>query len=78
MKRFKDYINNAAPLSQEEWEEAVFGVEISEVLKQVNGKWAIVSKKTGKPLAYYDGEGKPPHEWFVKQERRIQFFKHRG
>ena len=37
MKRFKDYIH-AAPLSQEEWEEAVFGVEISEVLKQVDGK----------------------------------------
>ena len=51
MKRFKDYIH-AAPLSQEEWEEAVFGVEISEVLKQVDGKWALVSKKTGKPLAY--------------------------
>ena len=77
MKRFKDYMH-AAPLSQEQWEEAVFGVEISEVLKQVDGKWALVSKKTGKPLAYYDGEGKPSDEWVAKQERRIQFFKHKG
>lgn len=75
MKHFKDYIHGAI-LSEEEWEEAVFGVEISEVLKQVGGKWALVSKKTGKPLAYYDGEGKPSDEWVAKQERRIQFFKH--
>ncbi len=46
------------------------------MLKQVNGKWALVSKKTQRPLAYYKGEGKPSDEWIAKQERRIQFFKH--
>lgn len=46
------------------------------MLKQVNGKWALVSKKTQRPLAYYRGEGKPSDEWVTKQERRIQFFKH--
>ena len=46
------------------------------MLKQVNGKWALVSKKTQRPLAYYKGEGKPSNEWVAKQERRIQFFKH--
>lgn len=46
------------------------------MLKQVNGKWALVSKKTQRPLAYYKGEGKPSDEWVAKQERRIQFFKH--
>ena len=46
------------------------------MLKQVNGKWALVSRKTQRPLAYYKGEGKPSDEWVSKQERRIQFFKH--
>jgi len=77
MKRFKDFIQGTS-VSQEEWEEDVYGPELVEVLKQVDGKWALVSKKTGRPLAYYDGEGKPSDEWVVKQERRIQYFKHRG
>jgi hypothetical protein len=45
------------------------------VLKQVNGKWALVSRKTQRPLAYYKGEGKPSDEWVKKQEARIQMFK---
>ncbi len=77
MKRFKDFIQGTT-VSQEEWEEDVYGPELLEVLKQVDGKWALVSKKTGRPLAYYDGEGKPSDEWVAKQERRIQYFKHRG
>ena len=49
---------------------------MAEVLKQVGGKWAIVSKSKGTPLAYYKGEGKPDKEWLDKQEQRIQYFKH--
>lgn len=45
------------------------------MLKQVDGKWALVSKKTQRPLAYYRGEGKPSDEWVSKQESRIQMFK---
>lgn len=48
------------------------------MLRQVNGKWALVSKTTQRPLAYYKGEGKPSEEWVKKQEARIQFFKHGG
>ena len=48
------------------------------MLKQVNGKWALVSKSTQRPLAYYKGEGKPSDEWVASQEREIQYFKHRG
>lgn len=48
------------------------------MLKQVNGRWALVSKTTQRPLAYYKGEGKPSEEWVKKQEARIQFFKHGG
>jgi hypothetical protein len=36
------------------------------------------SKKTGKPLRYYKGEGKPSDEWVADQERQIQYFKHVG
>lgn len=48
------------------------------MLKQIDGKWALVSKKTHRPLAYYRGEGKPSEEWVHKQEARVQFFKHGG
>lgn len=74
MKKFKQYIQSA-PISQDEWEEEVYGPEILETLQQVDGKWALVSKKTGRPLAYYKGEGKPSDEWVAQQERRIQYFK---
>tara|TARA_Y100001938_G_scaffold135020_1_gene196163 strand:- start:10726 stop:11157 length:432 start_codon:yes stop_codon:yes gene_type:complete len=47
------------------------------MLKMVKGKWAIVSKEKEKPLAYYDGEGKPDEEWVKKQEKRIQYFKNK-
>jgi len=45
------------------------------MLKLVNGRWALVSKKTLRPLAYYKGEGKPSDEWVKKQEQRIEYFK---
>jgi hypothetical protein len=45
------------------------------MLKQVNGQWALVSKTTQRPLAYYKGEGKPSEAWVNKQEARIQYFK---
>lgn len=48
------------------------------MLRQINGKWALVSKTTLRPLAYYKGEGKPSEEWVKKQEARIQSFKHGG
>jgi hypothetical protein len=51
---------------------------LNERLTKVNGKWALVSRKTGRPLAYYKGEGKPGPDWVSKQEKRIQFFKHGG
>jgi hypothetical protein len=46
------------------------------MLKQTGGKWAFVSRKTQRPLAYYRGEGKPSEEWVQKQEARVQYFKH--
>lgn len=45
------------------------------MLKLVDGRWALVSRKTQRPLAYYKGEGKPSDEWVAKQERRIHMFK---
>ena len=48
------------------------------MLKKIDGKWALVSKKTNKPLVYYKGVGKPDDEWVKEHEKRIQFFKHKG
>lgn len=48
---------------------------ISEELKEVDGKWALVSKKSGRPLRYYKGEGKPGDEWVKSQEKSVQYFK---
>ncbi len=75
--KFKQYVEGTT-LSQDEWEELVYGPEILEMLQMVDGRWALVSKKTKRPLAYYKGEGKPSDEWLADQERRIQYFKHRG
>ena len=56
-----------------------FKAYISEVLKQVDGKWALVSKKNPKKvLQYYKGDGKPSQEWVDSVERRVQYFKHKG
>lgn len=52
---------------------------ISERLKKVNGKWALVSKDDpNRVLQYYHGPKgkKPSEEWVKKVERRIQMFKH--
>lgn len=51
---------------------------INEHLTKVNGRWALVSKKTGRPLRYYKGEGKPSDEWVKSQEKSIQYFKNMG
>jgi hypothetical protein len=48
------------------------------MLVQKDGRWAFVSRKTRRPLAYYRGEGKPSEEWVRKQEQRVQYFKHLG
>jgi len=74
MKKFKHFIQGTT-VSQEEWEEDVYGPELIETLKQVDGRWALVSKKTGRPLRYYKGEGKPSEEWIAQQEKEIQYFK---
>ena len=47
---------------------------IVETLKKVKGRWALVSKTTGKPLQYYHGSGHPSKEWVAKVERRVHSF----
>ena len=49
--------------------------EISETLKKVNGKWALVSRQDPKKvLQYYHGAGHPSKEWISKVERRVHSF----
>ena len=47
---------------------------INEVLKKVDGRWALVSKVNGRPLQYWGH--KPSGDEVNKVERRIQYFKH--
>jgi hypothetical protein len=49
-------------------------LSVNETLKRVNGKWALVSKSTGRPLQYYHGSGHPSKEWVSKVERRVHSF----
>lgn len=51
---------------------------MDERVARVGGRWALVSRKTGRPLQYYHGKDRPSPEWVKKVERRIQYFKHRG
>ena len=48
-----------------------------EYLRKIHKRWAIVSKKEGRPLVYFKGDGRPSKEWVEKQERRINYFKHK-
>ena len=48
---------------------------ISETVKKVHGKWALVSKSNPKKvLQYYHGKDYPSKEWIAKVERRIHSF----
>ena len=48
-----------------------------EYLRKIHKRWAIVSKREGRPLVYFKGDGRPSKEWVEKQERRINHFKHK-
>jgi hypothetical protein len=48
-----------------------------EYLRKIHKRWAIVSKREGRPLVYFKGDGKPSKDWVEKQERRINYFKHK-
>jgi len=63
-----------------EIKEAVRAQGIDEMLRKVDGKWALVSKSNpDKVLQYYrGGDERPSRAWVDKVERRVQYFKHRG
>jgi hypothetical protein len=49
--------------------------KVDETLKQVQGRWALVSKSNPKKvLQYYHGVGRPSDEWVSKVERRVHAF----
>ena len=48
---------------------------VTETLKKVKGRWALVSRKNPKKvLQYYHGSGHPSKEWVSKVERRVHSF----
>lgn len=63
--------------TEQEVEEISENLQLVEYLRKIHKRWAIVSKSEGKPLVYFKGEGKPSKEWVKKQERRINYFKHK-
>lgn len=52
--------------------EIIVEQQITEFLRKIHKRWAIVSKREGRPLVYYKGDGKPSVEWVERQERRIK------
>lgn len=50
-------------------------LDAEDVLKKYvvkkDGKWALISKSTGRVLKYYDGTDKPSVEWVDEQLKRI-------
>jgi nicotinamide mononucleotide adenylyltransferase len=61
----------------EEYNEEEEAANLLEYLRKIHKRWAIVSKKGGRPLVYFKGDGKPSKDWVEKQERRINYFKHK-
>ena len=75
LKSWNEYFNlikDAYSKTNEDTEEP-----LEEMLKQVKGKWALVSRHDPKKvLQYYHGHGKPSEDWVKKVEHRVQAFKH--
>jgi len=63
--------------ASEEYNEEEEAANLLEYLRKIHKRWAIVSKKGGRPLVYFKGDGKPSKDWVKKQERRINYFKHK-
>jgi hypothetical protein len=61
----------------EEYNEEEEAANLLEYLRKIHKRWAIVSKREGRPLVYFKGDGKPSKDWVEKQERRINYFKHK-
>ncbi len=57
---------------KEELDEEQEAANLLEYLRKIHKRWAIVSKREGRPLVYFKGEGKPSPEWVERQERRIR------
>lgn len=50
-------------------------IHVTETLRKVDGRWALVSKHNPKKvLQYYHGDGHPSEEWVKKVERRVHSF----
>lgn len=46
---------------------------LKEHIIKVDGKWRLVSKKSGKNLGTYDSK-----EGAIQREREVEYFKHKG
>lgn len=52
--------------------------QVTEMVRKVNGKWALVSTtKPHKVLQYYHGSEYPSKEWIDSAEQRVRFWAHK-
>lgn len=52
--------------------------QVSEMVRKVDGKWALVSTKPPhRVLQYYHGSEKPSQEWIEKAESRVRAWAHK-
>jgi hypothetical protein len=79
LRRIKQIFDRRLAVAQEHIEEQlveeVESENLLEFLRKIHKRWAIVSKREGRPLVYFKGEGKPSPEWVERQERRIKKLK---
>lgn len=86
MKTYTEFLSGETPSKKTVLKEfhptpagkEVAGAEGSEgaekYVKQVDGKWALISRHTGRPLKYFDN--KPSREEADKALRAVEYFKH--
>jgi hypothetical protein len=76
-KIFDTRLGTASESIEQPLDENQEAANLLEYLRKIHRRWAIVSKRGGKPMVYFKGEGKPSPEWVERQERRINYFKHK-
>ena len=71
-KIFDQRLAESQESSKELLDENIEAENLLEYLRKIHKRWAIVSKREGRPLVYFKGDGKPSAEWVERQERRIK------
>lgn len=69
LRKYEENHGKAVPWNRSK----AFESRVEHIVKLSNGKYRLVSKKTGRNLGTYDS-----HAGAEKRERQVQYFKHKG